>query len=239
MRRLTFLLTVATVLVGVPWANEGVDAEPTSDADGAEQERTDGEPGESSDHENGADEEGPADPTDTESSDASGSMADTPAAYTVGVGLNPGILFWDTPYGGRETTFTLMATGHARILPPLIGSLSVGYARRAPSAGTLVVANDHVTALAGFGAEGWLETLRVSAQAQGGVLSRRLTITDGSGATYRDSRFAPAAGGRFSVGASFGESMLVSLVSGFRFFPPERSEFYTGIEAGWLFLHSH
>lgn len=177
---------------------------------------------------------------DASTDDSNGSMSflESPAPYTYGIGVHPGVLFWDTPYGGQETAFTVMANGHARISSPLIGSLSVGYARRAPAAGTLVVANDHITAMGGIGVEGWLQTLRLSLQAQGGVISRRLTITDGTGTTYRDSRFTPTAGGRFSLGALFSDRFLVSLASGARFFAPSRGEFYTGLEMSWLFVHS-
>jgi len=174
----------------------------------------------------------------TDESSRSLSAVDPPVSYTYGLGVSPSVLFWDTAYGGQETAFAVMADAHARVSPPFVASLHVGYTRRAPSAGNLVVANDHVTAMGGFGVQGWLQTLRLGLQAQGGVVSRRLTITDGTGTTYRDSRFTPAAGGRFSVGALFFDQFLVSLASGARFFAPKREEFYTGVEMGWLFVHS-
>lgn len=159
-----------------------------------------------------------------------------PADPVLEVGLGGHTLLWDTPYGGNELHG--MVGLSARWLPGRLGALSfdINWARRAPEAADLRVANHHVAATLGGGVNGWLDAFRLGAELRGGLLFRSLRLDDGAATRFSELRVLPVVGVDAHLGFSFWEFLSLSLVTGTRFWAPNRADIHFGLRLDWFVL---
>ncbi len=149
-------------------------------------------------------------------------------------GFSPTLLFWDTPYGTRK--FELLFGLHARYrgLAPLYLGATLDFARRNPTAGNLVAANNHTGALFGAGLDLWLDNYHLFGELQGGTLFRAIQLGDGRGDDYTATQVRPTAGIHYGFGVAFFQKLALHLTGGGRIYAPGRLDLHIGVRLDWL-----
>ena len=159
-----------------------------------------------------------------------------PGRHRFALALSASRLLWDTPQREHDAEWFFRASVRYRVAGPLIVTINGDYGRHSPEAGPLVVANTHVSATGGVGAEAWVDVIRFSGQIQGGVLVRSLAMDDSLGSQFSESVVRPTIGGEFGLGVGILERSALNLVIGGRFYRPERFDYFMGLRFDWLFV---